>query len=177
MPKRVLWLCWHRHALKLANQTHHLPPSWPPFLQAVLETRNRPAGHLSLETSTKLWMTNPALSLTPSQQATLVRMLWWPRGIRPLSGCQVEAPTEAVRHAHLFRPIPGRPAPALRLCTVRASPKDKAIPPPCSPHHTLRPRPWTANLEVQSTPAQTVTVIALAKKTQMQQNQGWTGPS
>lgn len=74
MPRRVLWLCWPRPALKLANQTPHPLPSWPLCPPAAWETRSPPVGHPSLESSTSPWRTNPASSLTPSHQATLGKM-------------------------------------------------------------------------------------------------------
>lgn len=173
MPRRVLWPCWHRPALKLVNQTPPLPPSWPPSPPVVWETRSPPAGHPSPENSTSPWRTNPASSLTPSHQATAVRMFWWRRGlqIKRLSGCQMEAPV--VVHVHLSLPIHGHPALVLLPCTVRASPTDKVIPLPYSPHHTRRLHTWTANLGAQSQPARTVIATTLVKKTQMQLSQAW----
>lgn len=86
----------------------------------------------------------------------------------------MEAPA-ALPHVRPFLPIPSHPAPALLPCTLRASPTDKAIPPPRSPCHTPRPRTWTANLGAQSQPARTVTTTARSKKTQMELSQGWMG--
>lgn len=179
MPRRVLWLCWPRPALKLANQIPPPLPSWPPSPQAVWETRNHQADPPSLERSTSPWKTSPASSLTPSHQATVVKTFWGQRGlqIKQLSGCQMEAPAVSLLHVHLFLPIPSHPAPALLRCTLRARPTDKAIPPPRSPRHTPRPRTWTAKLGAQSSPARTVITTALAKKTQMQLSQGWMGLS
>lgn len=179
MPRRVLWLYWPRPALKLANQT--LPPlqSWPLSPQAVSETKNRPADLPSPESSTTPWRTSPASSLTLSHQATVVRMVKGQRGlqIKQLLGCQMEAPAVALLHVRPFLPIPSRPAPALLPCTLRASPTDKAIPPPRSPHHTPKLRTWTTNLGAQSRSARTVTTAALAKKTRMQLSRGWMGLS
>lgn len=74
MPRRVLWLCWPRPALKLANQTPPPLPSWPLCPPAAWETRSPPVGHPSLESSTSPLRTNPASSLTPSHQVSLERM-------------------------------------------------------------------------------------------------------
>lgn len=159
MPRRVLWLCWPRPALKLANQTPLPPPSWPPSPPAIWETRNRPTDLPNLESSTTPWRTSRASSLTPSHRATVVRMFKGQRGlqIKQLLGCQMEAPVVAPPRVRPFLPIPGHPAPALLPCTLKASPTDKAIPPPRSPCHTPRSRTWTTSPGAQSQPARTVT--------------------
>lgn len=175
MPRRVLWLCWPRPALKLANQIPPPLPSWPPFPQAVWVTRNHQAVPPSPESSTSPMKTSPASSLTPSHRATAARTLSCQRGIqiKQPSGCRTEAP--AVTRLHPFLPIPSRPAPALLPCTRRARPTDKAIPPPRSPRHTPRPRTWTAKVGARSSPARTVITTALAKRTPI--SLAWTGLS
>lgn len=179
MPRRVLWLCWLRPALKLANQTRPPLPSWPPSPPAIWETRKRLTDLPNLESNTTPWRTSLASSPTPSHQATVVRMFKWQRGlqIKQLSGCQMEAPAAALLHVRPFLPIPSHPAPALLPCTLRASPTDKAILLPRSPRHTPRARTWTTNLGARSRPVRTVATTALAKKTQTQRSRGWTGLS
>lgn len=179
MQRRVRWLSLLRPALRLANQTLPPLPSCPHSPLAVWETRNHLADLPNLESNTTPWRTSPVSSLTPSPQATLARMFKLQRGlqIKRLFECQMETPAVVLGPVHLFLPVLTHQAPVLLPYLLRASPTDKAIPPPHSPCHTPRPHTRTTNLEAQNREAPTVVTTVQSKKTLMQLNQGWTGLS
>lgn len=83
----------------------------------------------------------------------------------------------APHHVPHFLLTPVLPAHILLRCMLRASPTDRAIPPPHSPPRTLRTSTRTANLPARNRPARTVPTAVGVKRTQMLLSQDWMGLS